>query len=63
MHYRIVEPPDSDAAKVFKDVRDWLARDADMQRDRLRLVKVCCAPELPGHMLGAPRPSTISVCR
>lgn len=63
MHYRIVEPRNSDAAKVFKDVREWLARDVDMQRERLRLVKVCCAPELPGPLLGAPRPSNLADCR
>lgn len=63
MHYRIVDPPDAEAAKVFKDVLGWLARDAEMQRDRLRLAKVCCTPELPGNLLGAPRPSSIAACR
>ncbi len=63
MHYRIIEPPNVDAAQVLKDVRSWLNRDADMQRDRQRLVRVCCAPELPGSLLGAPRPTTMSVCK
>lgn len=62
IHYRIVEPPNADAARVLKDVRDWLGRDAEMLRDRQRLVKVCCAPELPSSLLGAPRPNSISVC-
>ena len=62
IHYRIVEPRNVDATQVLKDVRGWLSRDADMQRDRQRLVKVCCAPELRGNLLGAPRPTSISVC-
>lgn len=62
IHYRIVKPPNVDAARVLQDVRDWLSRDPDMLRDRQRLVKVCCAPELPSSLLGAPRPNSISVC-
>jgi hypothetical protein len=30
-----------------KDTLAWLANDREMQRDRERLVKVCCAPQLP----------------
>ena len=60
MHYRIIEPPDKDAAKVLKDVMAWLANDREMQRDRERLVKVCCAPELPVSIQGAPRPASLA---
>jgi ArsR family transcriptional regulator len=56
MHYRIVEPSDADAALVLKEVLSWLANDQEMQRDRERLVKVCCAPQLPVRIQGAPRP-------
>ena len=56
-HYRIVEPADPDVARVLKDVMDWLANDQDMQRDRDRLIKVCCAPQLPISIQGAPRPA------
>ena len=59
MHYRIVEPANADAAMMLKAVRDWLSRDPEMQRDRQRLVKVCCAPELPTSLLAAPRPNSI----
>jgi ArsR family transcriptional regulator len=58
MHYRIVEPPDQDAARVLKDVLAWLANDREMLRDRERLVKVCCAPQLPVSIQGAPRPAS-----
>lgn len=60
IHYKIVDPSDRDAARVLKDTMLWLAGDSDMQRDRQRLVKVCCAPQLPVSIQGAPRPATIS---
>jgi ArsR family transcriptional regulator len=60
MHYRIVEPDDSGAASVLKDVMSWLAADQEMQRDRERLVKVCCAPQLPVSIQGAPRPAGLA---
>jgi len=57
MHYRINEPSDPDAAQVLEQVLDWLAKDREMQKDRQRLVKVCCAPQLPVAIKGAPRPA------
>ena len=57
MHYRIVEPPDPDAARVLKETLAWLSNDPEMQRDRERLLKVCCAPQLPINIQGAPRPA------
>jgi ArsR family transcriptional regulator, arsenate/arsenite/antimonite-responsive transcriptional repressor len=56
MHYRLREPSDPGAASVLLRVREWLAKDQGMQRDRTRLVKVCCAPTLPVPLRGAPRP-------
>jgi ArsR family transcriptional regulator len=56
MHYRIVEPSDAGAARVLNDVLSWLADDQEMQHDRERLIKVCCAPQLPVSIKGAPRP-------
>jgi ArsR family transcriptional regulator len=56
MHYRIVEPADPDAARVLKEVMSWLANDQEMHRDRERLLKFCCAPQLPVSIQGAPRP-------
>jgi ArsR family transcriptional regulator len=57
MHYRIVEPPDPDAARVLRDTLTWLSNDPEMQRDRARLVKVCCSSQLPVSVQGAPRPA------
>ena len=59
MHYRIIEPADAAAARVLKDTMSWLANDQEMQRDRQRLVKICCAPQLPVNIQGAPRPASI----
>ena len=61
MHYRIAEPSDPDAALILKDVLTWLANDQEMQRDRERLVKICCAPQLPVSIQSAPRPASLSV--
>jgi ArsR family transcriptional regulator len=59
MHYRTVEPPDSRAANIFREVRGWLANDASMQRDRARLARICCAPQLPVQLQKAPRPASL----
>jgi ArsR family transcriptional regulator, arsenate/arsenite/antimonite-responsive transcriptional repressor len=60
IHYRVAEPRDADAARVLKDVMSWLANDKEMQRDRERLEKVCCAPQLPINIQGAPRPVSLA---
>jgi ArsR family transcriptional regulator len=61
MHYRIAEPPDEHGARIFREVRAWLAEDTEMRRDRERLVKVCCAPQQPVQLRGAPRPASLPV--
>ena len=60
IHYRVVEPADADAARILKEVMSWLANDPEMQRDRDRLVKVCCAPQLPVSIQSAPRPLSLA---
>jgi predicted RNA polymerase sigma factor len=59
MHYRIIDPPDQHAASIMRDLRAWLAQDREMQRDRKRLVTVCCSPRLPMPLQGAPRPASV----
>ena len=59
IHYRIIEPSDAYAAGVLGRVRDWLAQDKEMQRDRKRLVHVCCATDLPVQLQGAPKPTSV----
>lgn len=60
IHYRITEPSDADAARLLQALMTWLANDQEMQRDRERLVKVCCAPQLPIRIQAAPRPANLS---
>jgi ArsR family transcriptional regulator len=60
MHYRVVEPRDESAARVFREVRAWLMAEREMRRDRERLVKMCCAPRLPVQLQGAPRPQGLT---
>lgn len=59
IHYRIVEPPDDQAARIFREVRSWLKNDPVMQRDRARLEKICCATQLPIQLQRAPRPASL----
>lgn len=59
IHYRVVMPTDQHASRVLKDVLVWLKEDKDMQRDRAKLVNVCCAPSLPVQLVGAPKPASI----
>ena len=61
MHYRIVEPPDSHAASIFREVRTSIADDQEMQRDRSRLSQICSAPRLPFQLRHAPRPASVTV--
>jgi len=60
MHYRIVVPSDPHAARILRDVCSWLKDDQEMQRDRARLMKVCCMPSPSVQILGAPKPASIS---
>jgi len=60
MHYSLVEPPDPHAANLFREVRSWLSEDEVMRKDRARLSRVCCAPQLPVQLQGAPRPASLA---
>ena len=59
MHYRLIEPPEAQAANIFREVREWLANNPEMQRDRARLTKICCAAQLPVQLQKAPRPASL----
>jgi ArsR family transcriptional regulator len=59
MHYSISTPSDARAARVFAEVLAWIREDSEMQKDRSRLVRLCCAPRLPVRLQGAPRPASI----
>jgi ArsR family transcriptional regulator len=56
MHYRLIEPPDDHAAKIFRELRASLTEHPEFQRDREKLERVCCATTLPVQLRRAPRP-------
>jgi len=56
MHYRLAEPPDEHAAKIFREVRESLIEHPAFQRDRQKLDQVCCAVQLPIQLRHAPKP-------
>src|SRR5207245_7303230 len=55
MHYRLTAPPDEHAARIFHEVRASLAEHPEMQRDRQKLLSVCCAEQMPVQLRRAPR--------
>src|ERR687884_117346 len=59
MHYRISHPSDEHAARIFAEVMRWLGEDGDMQKERARLARLCCAPRMPVRLQSAPRPAGI----
>lgn len=60
MHYRVSEPTNEDAARIWQGVKIYLGNDKEMQKDRRRLVKVCCADKLPASVQGAPIPASLA---
>ncbi|HEY8227368.1 MAG TPA: metalloregulator ArsR/SmtB family transcription factor [Pyrinomonadaceae bacterium] len=40
MRYRVIEPPDAYAAEIFREMREGLSANPQMQRDRERLTKL-----------------------
>jgi ArsR family transcriptional regulator len=59
MHYRLVEPSDQHAARIFREVREVLSSNPEMQKDKARLVKICGATHLPIQLQRAPRPASL----
>ena len=57
MHYRMAVPENRLARQVLKDILSWLADDREMQRERARLNRACCAPQKFTRLLGAPLPA------
>lgn len=59
VHYSLAEPEDANSRHLLDEVLTWLKNDPEMQRDRERLTKVCCAPRPPVVIQGAPRPARL----
>ena len=60
MHYRLVTPDDATQARVLECALTAAAGDKQMQRDRERFERVCCAVRLPEPLQHAPRPRSES---
>ena len=56
MHYRIVVPASTGAAKILRETLTVLREDKRMQADLIRLNKACCAPRRLTALDGAPLP-------
>ncbi len=56
MHYRLTDPPDDHAARIFREVLASLAEHPELQRDREKLNQFCCALQLPVRLQRAPKP-------
>lgn len=56
MHYRMTAPADAVQARVLECAIEALAGDRQMQRDRERLERACCAVRLPEPLQNAPKP-------
>ena len=60
MHYRLIDPPDDHAARIFREVRASLVELPELQRDREKLMQICCAPQLPVQLRHAPKPIEVA---
>lgn len=60
-HYQITPPQNEHAARVLRDVQEWLKSDKLMLKDRKQLAIVCCAPQPPVSIQGAPRPKSVAI--
>lgn len=60
MHYRLIEPPDTHAAQILREVRSSLSEHPEFERDREKLENVCCRTQLPVAIRHAPRPAGLA---
>jgi ArsR family transcriptional regulator len=60
LHYKIVVPQDTGAAKVLKETLAVLRDDRGMQTDLSRLNKACCSPQKVAALDGAPLPAPVA---
>jgi ArsR family transcriptional regulator, arsenate/arsenite/antimonite-responsive transcriptional repressor len=60
MHYRIVTPKNSGAARILSAVLAGLTEDKTMQTDLTKFNKACCAPQTLSALEGAPLPTPVA---
>ncbi len=59
VHYKIVVPANTGAAKILRETLAVLGEDKAMQADLSRLNKSCCAPQKLSTLDGAPMPAIV----
>jgi ArsR family transcriptional regulator, arsenate/arsenite/antimonite-responsive transcriptional repressor len=59
VHYKIVVPANTGAAKILRETLAVLREDKAMQADLSRLNKSCCAPQKVSALDGAPIPAIV----
>ena len=57
MHYRLIKPADAQQARVLESALAAASEDRQLQRDRERFDRACCAARLPEPLQHAPRPN------
>jgi ArsR family transcriptional regulator, arsenate/arsenite/antimonite-responsive transcriptional repressor len=60
MHYSLAEPAE-EVRTVLEATLATFADDRQMQRDRVALDRACCATNLTGTLLNAPRPGVAAL--
>lgn len=62
-HYSLAEPKNERAAKVLREILDWLKEDEEMRSDKKKMMQICCSPpsQQPIKIQGAPKPERVSV--
>jgi ArsR family transcriptional regulator, arsenate/arsenite/antimonite-responsive transcriptional repressor len=60
MHYHVVMPPHLGATQILRQTMDSLKEEKQMQSDRARLTKACCAPSKYPLIDGAPLPAPVA---
>jgi len=56
MHYRLIKPADAQLARVLESALAAASEERQLQRDRERFDRACCASRLPEPLQHAPRP-------
>jgi ArsR family transcriptional regulator len=57
MHYRLTVPKQAGVQAVLREVLKTFQADKQMERDRARLNRACCAPQKFVRLEGAPMPA------
>lgn len=59
VHYKIVVPANTGAAKILRETLEALRKDKGMQLDLTRLNRSCCSPQKAPALDGAPTPTVV----